>query len=166
MIRRAKISEIPDILAICGACAKHMIAQEIYQWNQHYPSASVFEKDIERDELFVLEINEKIIGAIVLTTLIDDEYLPIKWKTENANNIYIHRLAVHPTEQGKGYAQQLMNFAEEYAKENGFVSVRLDTFSQNKRNQKFYETRGYQRLGDIFLPNQSEHPFHCYELVL
>jgi len=59
-----------------------------------------------------------------------------------------------------------MDFAETFARENMFDSIRLDTFSQNKRNQQFYERRGYQRLADIFFPNQSEHPFHCYELVL
>jgi len=59
-----------------------------------------------------------------------------------------------------------MHWAETYAKDKGYQSVRLDTFSQNKRNQKFYETRGYQKLGDIFFPKQSEHPFHCYELLL
>jgi len=166
MIRHAKISEIPDILTICNACAELMISNKIYQWNEHYPSAAVFEKDIERGELYVLEIDEKIEGIIVISTRIDDEYVPIKWLTPNANNIYIHRLAVNPKLQGKGFAQQLMTFAETHAKENGFASIRLDTFSQNKRNQKFYETRNYQRLGDIYLPKQSEFPFHCYELVL
>ncbi|TMM59118.1 GNAT family N-acetyltransferase [Maribacter algarum] len=166
MIRRAKISEIPDILTICKACAAHMISNGIYQWNEHYPSAAAFEKDIERDELYVLEVNEKIIGTIVISTLMDDEYVPIEWRTPNGNSVYIHRLSIEPNLQGKGYAQKLMDFAENYAKENGFVSVRLDTFSQNKRNQKFYEARGYRRLGDIFLPKQSEHPFHCFELVL
>ena len=59
-----------------------------------------------------------------------------------------------------------MKFAEHYAQENNVLSIRLDTFSQNKRNQKFYELRGYKKLGDIFFPKQSKHPFHCYELVL
>jgi len=166
MIRRAKISEIPDILTICKACAAHMISNGIHQWNEHYPSAAAFEKDIERDELFVLELDKKIIGTIVITTLMDDEYVPIKWLTSNSNSVYIHRLSIEPNLQGKGYAQELMDFAENHAKENAFVSVRLDTFSQNKRNQRFYEIRGYQRLGAIFLPKQSEHPFYCYELVL
>ena len=166
MIRRAKISEIPDILVITKACAVFMIDNQIYQWNEHYPSATVFENDIERDELYVLEIAKKVVGTIVITTLVDEEYLPIKWLTPNSNNVYIHRLSVHPEHQGKGYAQKLMDFAENNAKEKGYLSIRLDTFSQNKRNQKFYEKRGYQRLGDIFLPKQSEHPFHCYELVL
>ncbi|MEL6304888.1 MAG: GNAT family N-acetyltransferase, partial [Bacteroidota bacterium] len=77
-----------------------------------------------------------------------------------------HRVCVHPDFQGKGLAQEMMGFAETQSKTLGFVSVRLDTFSQNKRNQRFYEQRGYQKLGDIFFPKQSEHPFHCYELVI
>lgn len=166
MIRRAKIGEIPEILTITKACATYMIKKGIFQWNEHYPSQNAFEKDIERGELFVLLLDGSIIGTIVISTLMDEEYVPITWLSSNGNNLYIHRLSVHPKYQGKGYAQQLMDFAEKYAKTNNFTSVRLDTFSQNKRNQKFYETRGYQKLGDIYFPKQSEHPFHCYELLL
>ncbi|MGB5273018.1 MAG: GNAT family N-acetyltransferase, partial [Flavobacteriaceae bacterium] len=43
MIRRAKISEIPDILKLTKACAVAMIEKGIYQWNEHYPSRSAFE---------------------------------------------------------------------------------------------------------------------------
>ncbi|RKN82975.1 GNAT family N-acetyltransferase [Ulvibacterium marinum] len=166
MIRRAKIGEIPEILTITKACAALMIRKGIFQWNEHYPSQNAFEKDIEREELFVLELDGSIIGTIVISTLMDEEYVPITWLTPNGNNLYIHRLSVHPKCQGLGHAQQLMDFAEKYAKANNFTSVRLDTFSQNKHNQKFYETRGYQKLGDIYFPKQSEHPFHCYELLL
>ena len=166
MIRPAKLSDIPQIMSMVKACTKAMVKQEIYQWNDEYPSTNAFEKDIERNELYVLEENENIIGTIVISTLMDEEYKPIKWTTENGENIYIHRLGVHPDQQGKGQAQKMMSFAEGYARENGFTSVRLDTFSQNKRNQRFYEKRGYQKLDDIYFPKQSEHPFHCYELVL
>lgn len=166
MIRRAKIGEIPEILTITKACAASMVKKGIHQWNEHYPSQNAFAKDIERSELYVLESNNSILGTIVISTLMDEEYVPITWLTPSGNNVYIHRLSVHPRYQGKGYAQQLMDFAEKYAKENGFISVRLDTFSQNKRNQNFYETRGYQKLGDIYFPKQSTYPFHCYELLL
>ncbi|WP_411029209.1 GNAT family N-acetyltransferase [Spongiimicrobium sp. 3-5] len=165
MIRHAKISEINDILNLTKACAANMIEKGIYQWNEHYPSKAAFETDIERNELYVLELNAVIEGIIVISTLMDKEYEPVAWLTPNKDNIYIHRLGIHPKIQGKGYAQQLMDFAEKYAKTNDFVSVRLDTFSQNKRNQKFYETRGYKKLGDIHFPKQSHFPFHCYELV-
>lgn len=166
MIKPAKPSDLKEIKALTEACAVAMQEKEIYQWNKHYPSTEKLEADIKKAELFIMKEEDKILGIIVLTDLMDEEYVPIEWLTESRNNLYIHRLATHPSVWGKGYGQQLMDFAENFARENKFTSVRLDTFSQNKRNQQFYETRGYQKLGDIFFPKQSEHPFHCYELVL
>lgn len=166
MIREATSSDIDSILSMTKACAKNMISKGIYQWNEHYPSGKAFQKDIDRNELFVLIRETEIRGSIVISTLMDDEYKAIEWLTPNDKNIYIHRLAVHPDYQGLGLAQELMAYAEQMASEQGYSSIRLDTFSQNNRNQKFYERRGYHRLGSIYFPKQSEHPFYCYELIL
>lgn len=166
MIRKGTIEDIDAILNITKLCAAHMINKQIYQWNEHYPNKSVFENDVLRKELVVIETNSGLIGCIAISTFMDDEYVPVSWLTPNENNLYIHRLAVNPEFQGKGYAQKLMDYAENYAKTNSFASVRLDTFSKNERNQKFYEARGYQRLGNIMFPKQSNYPFYCYELVL
>ena len=165
MIRKAKKEEIPQLLVITRACARYLISQNIYQWNDVYPSKNAFEKDVSRNELFVLLIENNIIGCIVLTPKIDKEYLPVKWLTPNIKNLYVHRLAIHPDYQGKGFAQKLMDFAENLAIKNNYSSIRLDTFSKNIRNQKFYELRGYKKLGRIYFPNQSNDPFYCYEVV-
>ena len=165
MIEHAKISEIPEIMRLTRACAKAMISNGIYQWNEHYPSQEAFENDINQEELYVIKENNRIIGTIVISTFMDEEYVPVKWLTPSLSNYYIHRLAVHPDHQGKGYARRLMDYAEAFAKAKKATSIRLDTFSQNHRNQRFYEARGYQRLGNIYFPKQSEHPFYCYELV-
>lgn len=166
MIRRAKIREIPKIMELTTACAQHMSDQGVYQWNEHYPSKEVFMNDIKRKELYTLAGESGIKGVIAITTTMDEEYKPVKWLTNNDQNIYIHRLAVHPDYQGLGFAQKLMTYAENMAKQKGYNSIRLDTFSKNTRNQKFYEQRGYIRLEDIYFPMQSKDPFHCYELVL
>jgi len=166
MIRLASTEDIGAIMTLTQTCAQHMIAKGIFQWNAHYPPRSAFEKDANRKELYVLELEEVLAGCVVLSTLKDEEYQPIQWLSKAENNLYIHRLAIHPNFQGQGYAQQLMAYAETYAREHRFGSIRLDTFSQNKRNQRFYEQRGYQRLGNIFFPKQSAHPFYCYELLL
>lgn len=166
MIRHAKIRDIPDILALTGQCATALQRQGIYQWNAHYPSEGAFRSDVEREELWVLEQEGELIGTIVLSSLMDSEYQDIQWLTPDGNNRYVHRLAVHPRLQGKGYARELMDFAEGKAAGEGAVSIRLDTFSQNLRNQRFYEARGYQRLGNVYFPHQSPHPFYCYELLL
>lgn len=166
MIRKAAIKDVDSILEMTQQCAIYMIEKGILQWNEHYPNRKAFENDIVRGELYVLEHEKQIIGCIVISAFMDEEYMPINWLTSNDSNVYIHRLAVLPKFQGKGFAQKLMDFAEDWAKQHGFRSIRLDTFSQNHRNQTFYETRGYQRLGNIYFPKQSHFPFYCYELIL
>lgn len=166
MIRKGKSSDIDNIITITKACADNMTDNGIYQWNEHYPNRKAFLNDVEQGELYVLNIENTLIGCITISTFMDEEYIPIAWLTPNTNNIYIHRLAIHPKYQGKGFAQKLMDFAESFARENDFASIRLDTFSQNQKNQKFYEARNYKRLGNIYFPKQSEYPFYCYELVL
>jgi len=166
IILPAKSSDLQDIKKLTEACAVAMQQKQIFQWNEHYPSLEKLSADIEKGELYVLKSENEIKGIIVLTDFMDEEYHSVEWITESGKNLYIHRLATHPEYWGEGYGRILMDFAENYARQNKYISVRLDTFSQNKRNQKFYESRGYRRLGDIFFPKQSEFPFHCYELIL
>lgn len=166
MIRRAKILEIPEILALTRACAADMMSRGIYQWDEHYPSETIFRKDVELGRLFLRISNKELIGLIALCEDKDPEYEGVKWITPDGNNLYVHRLAVHPLHQGHGYARELMDFTEGFAREKKYASIRLDTFSKNPRNQRFYELRGYTRLNEIYLPNQSPHPFYCYELPL
>ncbi|MBL4663134.1 MAG: GNAT family N-acetyltransferase [Flavobacteriaceae bacterium] len=173
MIRLAKLSEIEEIITITKACTAKMISENIYQWDQYYPNYQAFEKDVERGELYVLttgfsndDTKEQLMGCITISSEKDAEYDAIDWLTEDGLQYYIHRLAIHPSFQYKGYAKLLMDFAEIFSKKQGVISVRLDTFSANERNQRFYKNRGYQKLGDIYFPRQSDLCFHCYELIL
>ena len=166
MIRKGDISDINTILNITKSCAAHMVQNNIYQWNEHYPDRDSFVNDAKNKQLYVYIENEKLLACISLCDKMDDVYWPVHWKTINENNLYVHRLAVHPNFQKKGLGRSLMDFAENYAKDNNYISVRLDTFSKNKRNLKFYESRGYHRLDGIYFPKQSKFPFYCYELIL
>jgi ribosomal protein S18 acetylase RimI-like enzyme len=120
---------------------------------------------VNQQELYVLEKEGEVRGAVVISTQMDDFYRVINWLTPSSKNGYLHRLCVHPESQGKGYARKLLDFAEDQLKKQGCLSVRLDTFSKNHRNQRLYEARGYKKLGDVYFSNKSEYPFHCYELV-
>ncbi len=166
MIRKALISDLETVKSLTEACAKKMINDGIFQWNDHYPSKEIFRKDIEEESLYVWDDKNQIKGCIMFSPEKDEVYNSAKWLTQDDKNIYVHRLAVHPKFQKKGIGNKLMNFAESIAKKLNFISIRLDTFSQNKSNNKFYESRGYQKLGDVFFRKQSEFPFHCYEKIL
>lgn len=166
MIRLATSSDLTEIKGLTEACAVALQEKKIFQWNENYPSREKLSRDIEKQELFVLEMAGELMGIIVLTKDMDDVYVPVEWLTPKGKSLYVHRLATRPANWGKGYGRQLMDFAEDLAKENDFVSVRLDTFSQNSRNLSFYENRGYTRLGKIYFPKKSEHPFYCYEKII
>ncbi|MDT0676384.1 GNAT family N-acetyltransferase [Autumnicola musiva] len=166
MPRIATEKDLHNLKKLTQACALAMRNKGIFQWNEHYPSLERLAEDVQKKELYVKEVNNNIEGMIVLSAFMDAEYIPLKWLTKSENNLYIHRLATNPENWGCGTRKELMDFAEDFARKNNYESVRLDTFSQNKRNQKFYESRGYIKLEDIFFPKQSKDPFHCYELIL
>ena len=165
-IELAEINDINDIMKMIHNCANDLISKNIFQWNEKYPSRDIFLSDIEKKNLFILKNNSGIIGCIALSHEKDIEYNDVKWLTKDDKNLYVHRLAVDPKFQKKGIGKLLMDFAEDYARDNKFKSVRLDTFSKNERNNRFYKSRKYTKLDDVYFPNQSEFPFHCYEKIL
>ena len=166
MIRKALSSDVAAIKKITEACARHMIANGIFQWNEHYPDLAVLTKDVKEGTVYVYLQNEIIVGCVMFSMAMDDFYQDIDWLTPNTKQLYVHRLAVHPEEQDKGVARKLMDFGETLAKENNCLSVRLDTFSQNPRNNRFYQARNYRKVGEVFFEQKSPYPFYCYEKIL
>ena len=167
MISPGELYEIDEIIALTKACGLHMRQNGIDQWDENYPDRQSIENDLQTQTLFVYKEGEQIAGIIVLNEHQDEEYGQVKWSTSEENrNLVVHRLAVLPEHQGKGLARKLMDFAESFAKEKKYDAIRLDTFSQNPRNQKFYGNRGYNNLGPVYLKYKKEHPYFCYELLL
>jgi ribosomal protein S18 acetylase RimI-like enzyme len=165
-IELARTNELDRIKCIAESCAKDMIDNNIFQWNANYPSKDVFKDDIENNSLYVCKSKSMVIGCIMLCSEKDKVYKDVNWLTKDYKNLYLHRLAVDPSFQKNGIGRLLMDFAEKYAKNNEYKSIRLDTFSKNKRNNKFYRSRKYVQLDDVFFPMQSEFPFHCYEKII
>ena len=165
MIRLAQVSDLDRVLQITRLCTREMESRKVFQWNEHYPDRKSFVRDIRNSELYVYCIKDMIVGCISVCSLMDEVYRKVSWKTNGKNSVYIHRLAVEPGHQKQGIGGKLMDFAEKKSKSDGIDSIRLDTFSQNRVNQNFYEARGYIKLEDIYFPLQSEHPFYCYELL-
>ena len=167
MIRQAVKADIALLLDLTRACARHMITQGIYQWNEVYPNEAAFLSDLNQNSLHVFIADDKPVGCVSFYTEMDPEYKTMDWLVPESKHLYLHRLAVHPQHQGQNIARTLMDFAEDHARELGCASVRLDTFSQNPRNLKFYNNRGYQKTGGtLYFPKQSEYPFVALELPL
>lgn len=159
--------EIDEVIALTKRCGNHLRKNGIDQWDEDYPDFASIANDLETETLFAFRENDAILGIVVLNETQDEEYDEISWLTDStARNLVVHRLAVDPIHQGRGIARKLMDFAENYARHNQYDSIRLDTFSQNPRNQRFYGNRGYTNLGSVYLKYKKDHPYICFELIL
>ena len=101
-IELASIDQIDLIMKIIKACTRHMIDNGIFQWNDKYPTKQSFIDDINNNDLFVLKLENKIIGCVCASFDMDEFYKQIVWETSSKKNIYLHRLAIHPDYQGQG----------------------------------------------------------------
>jgi ribosomal protein S18 acetylase RimI-like enzyme len=151
-----------EIYELMIACRDAMIKDGINQWDESYPSLSHIEKDIEQNRLHVLTEDSSLIGAIVMDTSQSPQYKNINWNYNLNPILVVHRLAVHPLVQNKGLGKKLMLFAEKYAHDNDYRSIRLDAYKHNDSLQNFYHNLDYKEVGEIDL-EYTEGPFVCFE---
>ena len=53
--------------------------------------------------------------------------------------------------QGQGIGKKLFDFLEDYAKENGYQCLELNTYTGNTKSHKFYYNLGFKILGFHFV---------------
>lgn len=159
MIKQLKLNRLNESIAIINNVKKKMAEQNILQWDEIYPTILDIEKDINNNQAFGFFEDDKLCAYIALNELYDPEYDALQWNVEG-KALIVHRLSVDPTVQGKGIAKKLMLFAEEYAKDNGYKSVRLDAFPQNPAALKIYSTLMYTFIGTVTFRKGL---FYCYE---
>ncbi|RZK54084.1 MAG: GNAT family N-acetyltransferase, partial [Hymenobacter sp.] len=133
-----------------------------YQWTSEYPNEAVFERDIERQHLWVAELGGGLVGVAALTQDQDPEYADADWDAAEPA-LVTHRLAVAPAAQGRGVAQALLQQAEHEARALGLRTLRVDTNSENAATQGLFPKLGYWFAGEIKLAFRPGLRFFCYE---
>ncbi len=154
-----------QIFSLLQDCAAHLKSQQIFQWNENYPTLDLVEKDISTKALKCLVDENKIVGIIVIDETQSPEYKEVDWVVNNEKTLVVHRLAVLPEYQKSGFGRYLMDYALEFALTNNYKSIRLDAYSGNQRILDFYLKREYIKRGEIFFPYR-ELPFFCFEKIL
>lgn len=161
-IRKGHPSDADEIFGIYRNAKSELERRGLYQWTDHYPTLSIIKNDLDEGVLYKLCIEDEIIGAINISEKQEEAYASVPWQFDDSKVLVIHRLVVDPKYQRQGFAQRLMDFAESFAVENGYSSIRLDAYSQNTAVINFYKKRDYFIRGDIRFSGR-EYPFHCME---
>lgn len=146
-IRLANKNDLPQINKLFNEVIKDLnnVKKVDMLWNEFYPFMK-FEDDILNQEMYVIENEDNIIGSFALSTYDDPDYKNIEWLSKDKKFLYLNRLVILPTEQGKGYAKQAMKFIEEYAKNNNYQVIRLTVYKDNKYAIGLYEKLGFIKV--------------------
>ena len=157
MIRNAETADLPVILEIY-AYAREFMARtgNPTQWADGYPSEALLREDIENNNLYVVEEEDRICGVFAFLIGPDETYARIeqgKWFSESEYGT-IHRVA------GDGAVHGLLQRVVSYC-EKKIQHLRIDTHQDNRIMQHAILKCGFRRCGIIYVSNGS--PRIAYE---
>jgi GNAT superfamily N-acetyltransferase len=163
IIRMSRPEDAPTLLQLTRDCVATMRAAGIEQWDEVYPDAKVIARDIDAGTLEVMCEDEGIAACITVDRNMDPLWKDLDWNAAGDPAAAVHRLMVHPSQQGKGIAKHFMLHAEAVARAMGCRSIRLDCFLQNPASMALYPKLGFRRTGTAMM---RKGPFAGFEKLL
>lgn len=128
IIRKALEKDIPELVILIQQDLGYSDAQENFVHSQF------LNMDANREEIFVVEINDTVVGFI---------------HVEKYSNIYfgpvgnILGLAVRENYRKQGIGKQLLKKAEDWSKEKLCIGMRLNSGGSRLGAHDFYKSQGY-----------------------
>ncbi|MFK3939574.1 GNAT family N-acetyltransferase [Alkalihalobacillus sp. NPDC078783] len=165
MIRPAQSTDIQYLANMASETVEIMKKEQNDQWDNQYPLAEDFQKDVDNQSIFVYILDDEVAGSITIDQHFSTAYSEFEWDRPIEQAMIFHRLVVNPSIRKKGIASQLISFAERHAIENGCTSMKVDTYSLNRKAQELFKKHHFTFVGEQTFPER-ENPFYFYEKVL
>jgi GNAT superfamily N-acetyltransferase len=116
--------------------------------------------------IFILKLNNLTLTGLIKINISGNH--PDISKNNNSityNPLVIENIIIHPNWWSKNTGNTLLNFAEDYARKNGFNSVKVNTFSKNEFSIKLVEQLSYLQKEEFYSDNQDV-PYYTFEKIL
>jgi ribosomal protein S18 acetylase RimI-like enzyme len=153
-IENSTLADIDEIFRLYHL----VVAYQKQRFTVYWPEfeRSLVETEIAEGRQWKMTQDGKI--ACVWATTFDD---PQIWEERNADpSIYIHRIATDPDFRGQNLVAGIVDWAKEYARQQGKQHVRLDTVGNNLKLIAHYQKCGFTFLGFLKLKNTEGLPAH------
>ena len=151
MIRLAKEKDLDNIQEIYVYARKFMAEHgNPTQWGQTRPTEETLRKDIEKEQLYVIEERDRLQGVFALIIGEDPTYQNIEQGSWKDTTLYgtIHRIA--SASEAHGIMEQVLAFAWEKIQH-----LRIDTHENNKVMQHLILKNGFEKCGIIYVDDGS-----------
>ncbi|MCQ2770559.1 MAG: GNAT family N-acetyltransferase [Clostridia bacterium] len=172
VIRQARLDEKQKVLDFYYQVIRDMNGYKYHpQWTIGvYPEDSYIFESVDNGEMFVAEEDNEYVGAMVINHSYNEGYDVINWeyKFDKSEIAIIHTLCVAQKLSRRGIGRKLVDYAIDYAKENGVKSIRLDVLYGNMPALKLYESVGFKFIKtiELFYEDTGLCKFDIYEYLI
>ena len=142
-------------------------------WEKNiYPTDDYLQESIKKQTLFIGEINDSIVGAMVINHDYNESYEDVSWtwtiQARNNEISVIHILCVHPNWGKQGIGRLLVQWAIDYAKNQQQKAVRLDVLKGNLPAERLYLSVGFKYIDTIsmYYDDTGWTDFELYEYII
>lgn len=159
MIRQATTRDLPRLTEIYTAAKTFMKnSGNPHQWNGAYPDTDTLLSDIQQQQLYVMEENERVFACFALIGGADPTYAHIDgaWLSDTPYGT-IHRIASDGTHSG------VFACCVAFAR-NTYAHLRVDTHKDNTVMQAAVKRSGFIYTGVIYLADGSPRLAYEWEL--
>jgi len=161
-IEKAARIDLVDVLFLLKECVSSMNKKGLKHWNNAYPGSEIMVGAIEEGSLYLYKELGIVKGMIILSKDEPEEYKNIDWKLKSDKALYLKFLSIHPNWQKGDIGKELIEFAENYAKENGMHTVRTDVYGGVDSANNLGSKLGFTQAGEFHSSFQSM-PYLAYE---
>jgi len=161
-INQARPIDLIEILFLLRVCTLDMNSKGLKHWNSTFPGTEVIQSDLKNGSIYLVKDKGVCKGMVTLSDREPDDYKDVVFQDRNSKSLYLKNMAVHPKWQGKGIALLMVDFAQKFAKDRGFDSIRLDVFKPSESAKQLYEKQLFREVASFHSAFQKI-PFICYE---
>jgi ribosomal protein S18 acetylase RimI-like enzyme len=153
-IQNSTITDIDEIFNLYAIATDFQKSKFYVHWPEF--KRNLIETEIRENRQWKMMIEGRI-ACIWATTFSDPQ---IWGERDRDSAIYIHRIATNPDFKGNNFVTQIVEWAEQYARENGKGYIRMDTIGENRGLIEHYKKCGFEYLGYFKLDTIDGLPEH------
>jgi GNAT superfamily N-acetyltransferase len=159
-IRRATLDELPIVLDILDDAAAWLRKQGIDQWPGSFSGDDTWRIDrirsyIENGCTYLVENEAGEASATFSLTRGADPQFAHGWPDGPDSGGYVFRMAVRRKSAGQNIGSKILSWAGDEVRRWGRPWLRLDAHRQNLALQRYYEQRGFVKVGEVTAPDLS-----------
>lgn len=153
MFRKAVLSDLDAISSIYDAIHdREEAGLSTIGWVRSvYPTRATAEQAVCAGDMFVLEVDGKVLAAARINQVQADEYKIADWSfdADDSKVMVLHTLAVLPEIARQGLGSCFVAFYENYAAQQGCSCLRMDTNERNTAARTLYQKLGYTEVSVV-----------------